>query len=90
MVGYVAGHHTTKWGVETELQSMYILQNYQGLGIGTRLFAMLVDWLRQSGVRSLGVNVFAESPYNRFYEKMGGEEIRPGVMLWKDLSGWEP
>lgn len=89
MVGYAAAHHTTKWGVDAELQSMYLLLDYQGRGIGTDLFAKLVAWLAQSGIYSLGVNVFEESPYNGFYLKMGGEATSPGIILWRNLRDWE-
>ncbi|MDE0502627.1 MAG: hypothetical protein OXI86_01000 [Candidatus Poribacteria bacterium] len=30
MVGYAACHHTSKWGVESGLQSTYVLRDYQG------------------------------------------------------------
>ena len=45
MVGYATAHHATKWDVEAELQSMYLLRDYQGRGIGTKLFAVLIAWL---------------------------------------------
>ena len=57
MVGYAACHHTTKWGVESELQSMYVLKDYQVQGIGTHLFELLVNWVRADGIYSMGVNM---------------------------------
>ena len=62
MVGYAACHHATKWGVESELQSMYVLKDYQGQGIGTHLFELVVDWLRADGLYSMGVNLYSENP----------------------------
>ena len=88
MVGYTACHHTTKWGVEGELQSMYVLKDYQGQGIGTHLFELVVNWVRGGGIYSMGVNLYSENPYRRFYEKMGGEYLRPSALLWKDLKNW--
>ena len=57
MVGYAACHHTTKWGVESELQSMYVLKDYQGQGIGTHLFELLVNWVWADGIYSMGANM---------------------------------
>ncbi len=90
MVGYAACHHTTKWGVGSELQSMYVLKDYQGQGIGTHLFELVVDWLLADGIYSMGVNLYSENPFRRFYEKMGGKYLRPSVLLWKDLKNWTP
>ncbi len=90
MVGYAACHHTTKWGVGSELQSMYVLKDYQGQGIGTHLFELVVDWVRAAGIHSMGVNLYSENPYRRFYEKMGGEYLRPSALLWKNLKNWTP
>ncbi len=88
MVGFAACHHTTKWGVESELQSMYVLKDYQGQGIGTHLFELVVEWLRENGICSMGVNLYSDNPYRQFYEKMGGEYLRSSALLWKDLKIW--
>lgn len=84
VIGYIACHQTTKWGVQAELQSLYILKPYQGRGIGTALFSLVVAWLEQRGLHTLGVGVHRGSPYNRFYEKLGGVRRDEHTYVWVD------
>jgi GNAT superfamily N-acetyltransferase len=84
VVGYIACHQTTKWSVDAELQSLYLLKPYQGRGIGTALFSLSVAWLEKSGLRSLGVGIHPNSPYNRFYEKLGGVQRDAHTYTWTD------
>ena len=86
VVGYIACHQTTKWGVAAELQSLYILKSYQGRGIGRALFSLIVTWLEKTDLRSLGVGVHQNSPYNRFYQKLGGIQRDEHTYLW---TNWQ-
>jgi GNAT superfamily N-acetyltransferase len=86
VVGTIACHQTTKWGLEAELQSLYILKPLQGRSIGTALFGFIVAWLEKRGLRSLGVGVHRRSSYNRFYEKLGGVQRDEHTYAWTD---WE-
>jgi GNAT superfamily N-acetyltransferase len=84
VVGYAACHETTKWGVAAELQSIYLLQEYQGAGIGTALFCLIVEWMQCAGLRSLGVGIAAGNPYQRFYQKLGGTPLDEHTYLWRE------
>ena len=84
VVGYAACHETTKWGVAAELQSIYLLEAYQGLGIGTALFYLIVKWMERAGLQSLGVGIAAGNPYQRFYQKLGGILLDEHTYLWRD------
>lgn len=69
---------------ESELYAIYILQAYQGQGIG-RLFTLaLVEKLVQMGFDSMYLWVFAENPARRFYEAMGGQFVKTSQF---ELSG---
>ena len=46
VVGHIACHLTTKQGFEAELQSIFVLSEFQRRGLGTDLLRMAVDWLR--------------------------------------------
>lgn len=85
-VGFSACHHTTKWNVDAELQSLHVLQEHQRHGIGTLLFAHCVRWARDENRRSLGVDVALENPYRTFYIKHGGIAHDPHTYAWHNLN----
>jgi len=77
-VGYVAYHHTKRHGTDAELQNIYVLKQWQGRGIGTRLLGCVAHRLSADGSRTLCVGYDPDSPYKRFYIKYGAVEIQPG------------
>ena len=87
-VGYVAYHHTRRLGADAELQNIYLLKEHQGRGIGTRLLGVVAHRLVAEGSRTMCVGYDANSPYSRFYMKLGAIETAPGSpwAIWHDLS----
>src|SRR2546423_11087167 len=61
---------------KSELYAIYILQAYQGQGIGRLLALALVEKLVQMGFDSMLLWVFADNPARRFYEAMGGQLVK--------------
>ena len=95
VVGYIGCHHAKEWGsdfcdtpLSSELQQVYVLKSHQRLGVGTQLFSMVVDWLRDTNVNTMGVGFHEQNPYQAFYLKMGGRQVIPGICVWDDLSSW--
>lgn len=77
IVGFTGGGRSNE-GIKSymgEIRVIYILEAYQRMGIGTKLFRAAVDKLVDKGITSLLVWVFKDSPYREFYEKLGGECI---------------
>jgi ribosomal protein S18 acetylase RimI-like enzyme len=75
---------------------LYVLPEYQNLGIGRRLVAACVQHLVQKlGFDTLLIWVLAENPYRKFYESLGGRPVREkteeigGRMLLEVGYGWE-
>jgi GNAT superfamily N-acetyltransferase len=62
-------------GYAGELRVIYILESFQGIGIGRRLFEIAIGRLIEDGISSMLVWVFKNSPYRGFYERFGGELI---------------
>ncbi|WBX80229.1 GNAT family N-acetyltransferase [Virgibacillus salarius] len=58
-----------------ELYAIYLLKNYQGIGIGRRLFRSVTQQLRRDGFRSMLVLVLADNNARYFYETMGAKRI---------------
>lgn len=82
-----------------ELGALYVLKDFQGQGIGRRLFAEGVRHLDFHKHPGMKLWVLEQNPACRFYEHLGGEviakKVRPtaGTDLaavaygWKDLAG---
>jgi len=83
-----------------ELYAIYVLQAYQGKGLGRALVRAAVDWLRQNDHQSMLIWVLRDNhPARRFYESLGGKPVRersieiggaplPEVGYGYDLSRW--
>jgi len=80
---------------DAELYSIFLLHEFQGKGIGGRLFNMVKQFLSLQGKTSMYLRALEQSPYRPFYEKMGGQVISK-IRLQLDnievdavLYGWE-
>jgi ribosomal protein S18 acetylase RimI-like enzyme len=98
IVGFVSGgpdrEHNPPY--EAELYAIYILQSYQGQGIGRRLVRIFAGQLLQAGMKSMLLWVFAQNhPSRRFYETLGGQYLKTaqfelaGVTLQEVAYGWQ-
>jgi GNAT superfamily N-acetyltransferase len=58
-----------------EIQAIYILKAYQGLGIGRALFSFCREYLCSCGHKEMIVNCLEGNPSAAFYEKMGGKAV---------------
>jgi ribosomal protein S18 acetylase RimI-like enzyme len=79
-----------------EIYVLYVLPECQNQGIGHRLVAGCVQHLiHQLTAATMLIWAFAESPYRRFYESLGGRLIREktkeigGRMIPEVGYGWE-
>ena len=83
-----------------ELYAIYLLEDYQRMGLGRRLVSAVVQGLVVNGFSSILLWVLEENnPACRFYESLGGERVSRktitigGVDLievsygWRDISG---
>ena len=61
-----------------ELWSIYLLNSYQGQGIGRQLFMQIVARLRADGHESMLLWVLRDNPARRFYDRLGGQVIKDG------------
>lgn len=56
-----------------EVYAIYILDRYQGQGIGTQLMQAVSRELRRQGKTALTLWVLEQNPYRAFYERLGGK-----------------
>ncbi|MBI5301934.1 MAG: GNAT family N-acetyltransferase [Chloroflexi bacterium] len=80
---------------KSELGAVYVLQAYQGQGIGRQLVEKVVKRLRHDRFNTMLVWVLAENPSRHFYAALGGKPVRekPIVIAGKELVevayGWD-
>jgi ribosomal protein S18 acetylase RimI-like enzyme len=57
---------------EARLNSLWVLPEHRGLGVGSRLVEAFLDWARERGAAYAVVSAFAANPTAiRLYEKHG-------------------
>lgn len=102
IVGYVHGgknRYTEDYPeFDAEIYAIYILKDYQGHSIGSKLIQHLVEELVSQGFKSLIVQVLAENRSKEFYQKAGaryldtreldisGEKLEELVYAWEDIK----
>lgn len=96
VVGFITGG-TERNGSDIyggEIYTLYVLKNFQQLGIGGNLVSALTKQLNQNGIYSMLVRVLKLNPYRRFYKKINGiylkTERRPfaGESMDIEIYGW--
>lgn len=59
-----------------ELRRLYVLESFQGHGLGGRLIECALDWLEAAGPRTLWIGVWSENHgAQRFYERLGFAKV---------------
>ena len=95
LVGFAKGvpyMHATLADYSGELNKIYLLANYQRLGLGRKLICQTARRFLSKGITSMLLFGDATNPSNSFYEAMGGERLYAkngdfqGGYGWKDLT----
>ena len=79
---------------KSELFAIYILNGYQGQGIGRRLVQKAAEGLQALKLTSMLVWVLSDNPYQKFYERLGGVYLREksipigDTLLMEKAYGW--
>lgn len=77
-----------------ELYSIYLLERYHRLGIGSDLFRRCAQALHQRGMNSMKVWALKDNPCRSFYERHGGQlvceqPVMIGQAMLSDVAyGW--
>lgn len=80
---------------QAELYAIFLLPEFQGSGVGRRLFSLCLEAVVKSGKSSMYLLAFEASPYRPFYDKMGGQLVmkRPveieGTTFDAVVYGWQ-
>ncbi len=95
LVGFAKGkigknEHTSQ--LHGDLNKIYLLSDYQRIGLGKKLFALVVQRFLSRGVTDMTLFGVPQNPSCAFHEAMGGERLYSekgtfdGCYIWRDLK----
>lgn len=53
------------------LEACYVEEKHRGEGVGKKLTEMLIEWFKESGIKLLELNVYADNSSKEVWEKLG-------------------
>jgi GNAT superfamily N-acetyltransferase len=59
-------------GCAAELDALYVLPSSQRRGVGSRLLATVIRWLKERDRQSMSLWVLRDNPHRQFYDRAGG------------------
>jgi len=88
VVGYIAGHLTTRHGCAGEVQYLFVSPDYRRRGIATALFRRLAKWFQAQAARHVCVALAGDSPKEAqpFYESVGASPFKRYWYAWEDIG----
>ena len=87
LVGFIAGHRTTRFECDGELQWLFVAPISRGTGVADRLFASLAAWFVEHDAARVCVNVEPDNESaRRFYARHGATELNAHWMRWDDVG----
>ena len=87
VVGYIAGHRTTRNGCDGEVQYLLVSPEWRRRGIATALLRLLADWFQTQAAQKVCVPIAADSPAEArpFFESMGAQPLKRNWYAWGDI-----
>ena len=89
IVGYVTygRNRARQLTQQGEIYELYLMPEYQGIGLGTRLFDAARDALRSHGLKGLVIWALEDNEIAmRFYEGLGGRDVAEGTETFDDTT----
>lgn len=87
VIGYIAGHATTRYDCSGEVQYLYVAPSYRRSGVGTRLLRELTRWFSPNQIRRVCVNADLESEGAvAFYVAQGAVALNKHWYVWEDIT----
>ena len=88
VIGYIAGHRTTRNGCSGEVQYLFVAPAYRRQGIATALLRLLAEWFKAQGAQKVCVGVAADSPAEAqpFFESVGASPLKKHWYAWENIE----
>ena len=92
VIGYIAGHRTTRHGCDGELQYLFVAAAYRRQQIAATLLRSLAHWFSQQGARKICVAIAADSPPEAkpFVETLGATPLKNNWYAWQNIEDLTP
>ena len=84
VIGFIAGHLTTRLNCTGELQWINVLENYRGNGIASALLRLLASWFIENNATKVCVD--PDDTARKFYAKHGASNLNQHWMVWNDVA----
>lgn len=85
--GYIAGHLTTRYQCDGELEWIYVTPDHRGTEVASVLMRHLAEWFVERNARRICVDVEPQNAIaRRYYAKHGAKPFKPYWMLWDDIA----
>jgi GNAT superfamily N-acetyltransferase len=89
LIGFAQGNRSDHPEYAGELNKIYLLREYQGVGLGRRLIGVVAQRFLSEGVDSMWLFGDARNPSNKVWLALGGvktdEDSGTGNYGWRDL-----
>ena len=88
VIGYIAGHLTTRHDCEGEIQYLFVAPAQRRHGVATALLRLLAHWFQKQGAHRVCVAIAADSPPEAgpFHESVGAAPIKKHWYAWEDIA----
>ena len=86
VVGFVAGHHTTRHGCDGELEWIDVVAEYRRRGIAGKLIVEMAGWFIGEKISRVCIDVQPKNLVARaLYAKFGAQPLNPHWLFWEDI-----
>jgi GNAT superfamily N-acetyltransferase len=87
IVGYIAGHATTRYGCAGEVQYLYVAPRHRRMGVARQLLRLLAQWFDDEGIHRVCVNADIDSAGAvPFYTAQGASPLNRYWYVWEDIA----
>jgi ribosomal protein S18 acetylase RimI-like enzyme len=87
IVGFIAGHMTSRREHAGQVQWIFIDAPYQRMGIGSRLLHILFIWFIEQETASVRADIEPHQiTLRQFYTKHGAEALNKYWLYWEDIK----
>lgn len=84
IIGFIAGHLTTRYDCQGELEWINVIRQYQREGIASKLINILAAWFIKHKAYKICIDPGDEIA-RKFYAKNGAEDLNEHWMFWDDI-----
>lgn len=87
IIGFIAGHLTTRLGCNGELEWINVIPEYRKNGIASELLYHLAKWFVEQKSTKVCIDVAAENiPAQKFYRKYGAKNLNAHWLFWENVG----